>query len=215
MEFMGFHIVDIIIVGLVAFLAIKGLVNGFTKEVLNFITIVAGVILAARYNTKVVQYINEQNLAPQIPDEFAKIIGFILIIVSIWLLIGFISSIITKLTSKPSGFLSRLLGYILSAARYLFIFSLIIFGVSQSDFFKKSATKFKSETQLFEPMSQIGAKILNIDVNNTATIENNSTSTNENTNENENEINSTEANVTEVNLTMKPSTSLVEHNSSN
>ena len=196
MEFMGFHIVDIIIVGLVAFLAIKGLVNGFSKELLNFITIVAGVILAARYNETVVQLINEQKLVPLIPDEFSKIIGFILIIVSIWLLIGFISSIITKLTSKPSGFLSRLLGYILSAARYLFIFSLIIFGVSQSDFFKKSATKFKAETQLFQPMTEIGAKILNIDLNNTIV-----------------EETTTNTNLTDVNLTISPSTS-IEHNTS-
>ncbi len=209
MEFMGFHIVDIIIVGLVAFLAIKGLVNGFTKELLNFITIVAGVTLAARYNTTVVQLINEQNLIPQIPDDFSKIIGFIVIIVSIWLLLSFISSIITKLTSSPSGFLSRLLGYILSAARYLFIFSLIIFGISQSDFFSKSATKFKNETKLFIPMSEIGAKILNIDINQTVAIAIN------NDNNDSNITSSKENNLSDINVTMKPSTTLVEQNTSN
>ena len=175
MEFMGYHIVDIVIVGLVAFLAIKGLVNGFTKELFNFITIVGGVILAARYDSHVVQLINEQDLIPKIPEEFSKIIGFILILISVWLLVGFISSIITKLTSHPSGFLSRLLGYILSAARYLFIFSLIIFGVSQAEFFTKSATKFKNETKLFQPMTEIGAQILNRDLNNTTTQEMNVT----------------------------------------
>jgi membrane protein required for colicin V production len=206
MEFMGFHIVDIIIVVLVTFLAIKGLVNGFSKELLNFITIVAGVMIAARYNTIAVQLINEENLLPQIPDEFAKIVGFLLIVVAIWLLIGFISSIITKLTSKPSGFLSRLLGYILSVARYLFIFSLIIFGVSQSEFFKKSATKFKNESKLFEPMTQLGANILNIDLNQTIVEESNLTNTTK-------EV--TETNVTEVNLSINPSTALVEYNTSN
>ncbi|HIP51844.1 MAG TPA: CvpA family protein [Campylobacterales bacterium] len=194
MEFMGFHVVDIVIVALAAFLAIKGLVNGFSKELLNFITIVGGVFVAARYNEAVVQFINEQELVPTIPEEFSKIIGFVLIILSIWLLVGFISSIITKLTARPSGFLSRLFGYVLSAARYLFIFSLIIFGVSQSEFFEKSATKFKTETQLFEPMTQIGAKILNIDLNTTE--ENNST------------------NLTDINLTINPSTLLAEDNSS-
>ncbi len=205
MEFMGFHIVDIIIVTLVAFLAIKGLVNGFTKELLNFTTIVIGITLAARYNTMVVQLINEQQLTPQIPDEFSKIAGFIIIVVSIWLIISFISSIISKLTSSPTGFLSRLIGYILSAARYLFIFSLIVFGMSQSDFFKKSADKFKTETKLFVPMSQIGAKILNIDINQTIVVENNVTETKE----------PTEHNLSETNITMKPSTPLVEHNRSN
>jgi len=178
MEFMGYHIVDVVIVGLAAFLAIKGLVNGFIKELLNFITIVGGVVLAARYNTKVVEYINEQNLIPQIPEEFAKLAGFILIIISVWLVISIISSIMTKITSESTGFLSRLLGYILSATRYLFIFSLIIFGMSQADFFKKSTKKFNEEAQLFKPMAEIGAEILNIDINNTVKTENSSSSEN-------------------------------------
>jgi len=178
MDFMGYHIVDVVIVGLAAFLAIKGLVNGFIKELLNFITIVGGVILAAKYNTKVVEYINEQNLIPQIPEEFAKLAGFILIVLSVWLVISIISSIITKVTSDSTGFLSRILGYILSAARYLFIFSLIIFGMSQADFFKKSTEKFNKEAQLFKPMAEIGAEILNIDINHTEKSENSSSSEN-------------------------------------
>ncbi|CAA6799245.1 MAG: Unknown protein [uncultured Sulfurovum sp.] len=212
MEFMGFHIVDIVIVSLIAFLAIKGLVNGFSKELLNFISIVAGVILAARYNLVVVDFINEQKLVPEIPEEFAKIIGFILIVVTIWLIITFISSIISKLTATPSGFVSRLLGYILSAARYVFIFSLIIFGVSQSDFFQKSATKFKTETQLFEPMSKIGAQILNIDVNQTKAAENNATAI---LDVNLSEIKLTKKTPTDINISMKPKATSTEQNSSN
>jgi len=169
MEVLGFHIVDVVIVALIAFLAIKGLLNGFSKELLNFITIVAGVILAARYNTQLVQLINEQQLVPTIPDDFSKIVGFILIVISIWLIVGLISSILDRLTAGPVSFISRIIGYILSATRYLFIFSLIIFGISQSKFFAKSATKFKTETQLFKPMSEIGMSILNLDANQSIT----------------------------------------------
>ena len=205
MEFMGFHIVDIVIVALVAFLAIKGLVNGFSKELLSFISIVAGVVLAARYNMTAVDFINEQKLFPVIPEEFAKIIGFILIVLAVWLIIGVISSIINKLTSGANGFISRVLGYILSAARYVFIFSLIIFGVSQSEFFQKSATKFKTDTQLFQPMSEIGAQILNIELNQTVVADDNLT------------IEIKDVNLTDVNLTVNPAleTVVTENNSSN
>jgi len=203
MEFMGYHIVDVVIVGLVAFLAIKGLVNGFIKELLNFITIVAGVVLAARYNTKVIHYLNEQNLIPQIADEFAKLAGFILIILSVWIVIALISSIITKLSSRPTGFLSRLFGYTLSAARYLVIFSLIIFGMSQADFFKKSTEKFNAEAKLFKPMAEIGSQILNIDINNTA-----DTKKTENNSSNEN-------NLSKINEILKPVAEAIESNLSN
>lgn len=209
MEFMGFHIVDIVIVSLVAFLAIKGLVNGFSKELLSFISIVAGILLAARYNLMVVELINEQKLFPPIPPEFAEIIGFIAILITVWLVIGFISSIISKLTGNASGFVSRLLGYILSAARYVFIFSLIIFGLSQSEFFKKSATKFTNDTQLFKPMSELGATILNIDVNETAKADSNTSAKIEPKNKDNKEKTGSE-----VNLTAKSTVALSEDNTS-
>lgn len=168
MEFMGYHILDIIVVALIVFLAIKGLVNGFSKELFSLLTIAGGVILAARYNENVIQMINEQHLFPQIPDDFSKPIGFILILLSVWLIIGLISSIITKLTGRSTGFISRLLGYVLSVTRYVFIFALIAFGVNQSEFFKDSTEKYKVETQLFEPMAQLGAEILNVELNETS-----------------------------------------------
>ena len=206
MDFMGFHIVDIVIVALVLFLAIKGLVNGFGKELINFFIIVGGIALAARFHTTVIELINTQNIVPTIPESYAKIIGFVVILVSVWLILGVVSSIITKLTANTTGAISRLFGYVLSAARYMFIFSLIVFGVNQSDFFKNEASKLKTETKLFIPMTEIGARLLNIDLNtSTATI-------NEETNTTE-EMNISDTAV-DLNLTMTPTT-LVEHNTSN
>jgi len=204
---MGFHIVDIVIVSLVLFLAIKGLVNGFSKELINFFIVVGGIALAARFNTTVVELINAQNIAPTISENYAKIVGFVLILVAMWLILGVISSIINKLTSDTTGIISRIFGYILSAARYMFIISLIVFGVNQSDFFKDEAIKLKTETQLFVPMTEIGAKLLNIDLNATAVEENSITEESHSTEESNSSV--------EMNLTMTPSTTLVEHNISN
>jgi len=203
---MGFHIVDIVIVSLVLFLAIKGLVNGFSKELLNFLIVVGGVALAARFNTTVVELINAQNIAPTISESYAKIVGFIIIIVAVWLILGLVSSIINKLASNETSIVSRILGYILSFARYVFIFSLIVFGVNQSDFFKNEAEKFKTDTKLFAPMTKIGAGLLNIDLDAPVAVENNATVTTTEVNE---------TNTTETNITMLPTTTLVEHNSSN
>jgi len=208
MDFMGFHIVDIVIVSLVLFLAIKGLVNGFAKELLNFLIVVGGVALAARFNLKVVELINAQNIVPNISENYAKIVGFIAIILTIWILLGLISSIITRLTSDTTGVVSRILGYILSFARYVFIFSLIVFGVNQSDFFANEAEKLKTDTQLFVPMTKIGATLLNIDLNTTTSA----------ISEAEESI---DANITtttavpETNSTVEESTTPVENNTSN
>ncbi len=175
MEFMGFHTVDIIIAVLILFLAIKGLINGFSKELLNFITIVGGIALAANFNTTAVKFINEQHIVPTIADSYAKIVGFIIIIVAVWIIISVISSIINKFSSPTISPISRIFGYIISAVRYFVIFALIIFGINQSDFFKNEAKKLKTETKLFVPMTEIGATILNVDLNNSVEENNSST----------------------------------------
>ena len=167
MEFMGFHTVDIIITALVLFLAIKGLMNGFSKELLNFITIVGGIALAANFNTTVVNLINKQHIVPTITDSYSKIIGFIIIIVAVWMIVSVISSIISRFGSDTISPISRIFGYIVSASRYFVIFALIIFGVNQSEFFKNEAKKLKTDTKLFVPMTKIGSTILNIDLNRT------------------------------------------------
>lgn len=207
---MGVHlaIIDIVIVTLVLFLAIKGLMNGFSKEFLNFISIIGGVALAARFNTTIVEIVNEQQILPTISKEYSQIIGFVLIILLVWLVISVISTIVNRLTNHEVGILSRLVGYILSATRYFIIFSLIIFGVTQSDFFKNQASKLKKDSQLFQPMSQVGATLLDIDVNSTVVKEDTNVTTTTEAKEN----NSSE----EENATLpSPTTALTEHNTSN
>ncbi len=179
MDFMGFHTVDIIITVLVLFLAIKGLMHGFSKELLSFITIIGGITLGANFNTTVVNIINGQHIVPTITESYSKIIGFIIIIISVWIVVSVISAIIHRFGSQNISPISRLFGYIISATRYFVIFALIIFGVSQSEFFKNEAKKLKTETKLFVPMTKIGATVLNIDLNRTinesSIIERNST----------------------------------------
>ena len=161
MEFMGFHVVDMIIVGLVLFLAIRGLVNGFSKELFNFLALIGGIAVAARTHTIVGNFIAEQNILPDLSADFQKLVGFATVLILILILFNVISSLRTKLRNEEPGFISRFLGYIISVARYVFIFSLIVFGIHNADFLKEKLSKHYEGSQLFEPMTQIGAKLLN------------------------------------------------------
>ena len=214
MDFMGFNIVDIIIGALILFLAIKGLVNGFSKELINFLTIVGGIFLAARFNTSVVNLVNEQQIVPTIPDGYAKLIGFLIIVIVVWLIMGVISAIIAKLNSRETGILSRIVGYILSTLKYISIFSLIIFGINQADFFKNQTIKLKKETKLFMPMVDIGAALLNVEQNATVIQENNNSNVTEAQVPQESNEKNESSVENDTNLTL-PTTDLVEHNNSN
>jgi len=159
---MDFHIVDMIIVGLTLFLAIKGLVNGFSKELFNFIAIIGGVAVAARNNEAVGELIAKQAILPEMSIDFQNFIGFIIILLLILFIVSFISSIVSRLGAEKPGFISRFIGYLLSLIRYVFIFSLIVFGISNADFLKEKLAKYYDGSQLFQPMVDIGQKLLNV-----------------------------------------------------
>ena len=187
---MDFHIVDMIIVGLTLFLAIKGLVNGFSKELFNFIAIIGGVAVAARTNEAVGQLIAKQAILPEMSIDFQNFIGFIIVLLLILFVINFISSIVSRLGDEKPGFISRFIGYLISLIRYVFIFSLIVFGISNAEFLKEKLEKHYQGSQLFAPMVDIGQKLLNTSIKKTPKANSNTLNNEENTSKNSDSNNS-------------------------
>ena len=192
---MDFQIIDMVIIGIILFLAIKGLVNGFSTELFNFLGLIGGIAVAARTNEMVGDLIVKQNILPDALLQYQKVIGFIVVFIVIWVLFNLISSLFSSFTSNEIGIVSRILGYLVGIARYAFIFALIIFGFNNADFLKEKFSNYTENSQVFTPMSMIGEKLLNkissennetvsaennsttIDTNSTNTIEDNSTHT--------------------------------------
>jgi len=168
---MDFQMIDMIIVGIVLFLAIKGLVNGFSQELFNFIGLIGGIVIAARVNETVGDIIIKQNILPEIFTQYQQIIGFVAVFLAIWIIFNIISSFFSGFTSDEISFMSRFLGYIVAIVRYAFIFSLIIFGFNNADFLKEKFSKYTEKSQVFEPMSTMGKRLLNKDINQTKAIE--------------------------------------------
>ena len=195
---MDFQIIDMIIVGVILFLAIKGLVNGFSRELFNFLGLIGGIAVAARTNEMVGDLIVKQNILPEALLQYQKIIGFIAIFIVIWVLFNLVSSLFASFTSDEIGIVSRIFGYLVGVARYAFIFALIIFGFNNADFLKEKFSKYTEKSQVFVPMSTIGEKLLNkihsennetvTTENNSTTIDTNSTSTIEDTATKENNV---------------------------
>ena len=193
---MDFQIIDMVIIGIILFLAIKGLVNGFSTELFNFLGLIGGIAVAARSNEMVGDLIVKQNILPEAVLQYQKIIGFIAVFILIWVLFNLVSSLFSSFTSNEIGIVSRIFGYFVGIARYAFIFALIIFGFNNADFLKEKFSNYTENSQVFAPMSMIGEKLLNkissennetvnaennsttIDTNSTNTIEDNSTKEN-------------------------------------
>ena len=190
---MDFQMIDMVIVGIVLFLAIKGLVNGFSKELFNFLGLIGGIATAARVNEIVGDLIIKQNILPEMFTQYQKILGFVAVFLAIWVLFNLISSLFSSFTSEEIGIVSRFLGYIVGVVRYAFIFALIIFGFNNADFLKEKFAKYIEKSQVFTPMSIVGERLLNRDANQSIVADSNSTKTDMNLTKN------IEGNVTQEN----------------
>ncbi len=179
--------IDFIIIGLILFLSIKGIVTGFTHELLNFIGLVGGVALASRVNIEVGNFINN-NIYPITNEPILKLTGFIVTLLIIWILFSFISSIINRVSSDEIDIFSRFLGYIITIARYIAIFSIVFIGIEKSDFLSQKLSKHYENSKLFPLFIEIGDDLLNRDKN--ITKESNSTTKSKDINLNAIDLNS-------------------------
>jgi uncharacterized membrane protein required for colicin V production len=155
-----FNTVDMIIAGLILFLSLKGLVNGFTKELFNFIGLIVGIAVAARMNITVGQFISE-NIFPIENDPALRMVGFVTVLIAIWVISTLFSSIIDSVSSDEVGFFSRILGYILTIVRYVAIFSIILVSVKNVDLISKKLEVYSQDSKIITSLNEIGNRLLN------------------------------------------------------
>jgi len=160
-----FNTVDMIIAGLILFLSLKGLVNGFIRELFNFIGLIIGVAVATRMNMTVGQFISD-NIFPIANEPALKMVGFVTVLVAIWVLSTLFSSILESLSSDEVGFFSRILGYILTILRYVAIFAIILVAVKDVDLISKKLDTYSQDSKIIASLDEIGTKILDMEENN-------------------------------------------------
>ncbi|SFV71860.1 Putative integral membrane protein [hydrothermal vent metagenome] len=156
-----FSMVDMIILGLILFLSLKGLVNGFLKELFNFIGLIGGVYFASRLNATVGEFINS-NIFPIENEPALKLVGFIFILLVIWVVANLISSIFEKTLPDGVDILSRVLGYALTIVRYVAIFALIIASLQNVELIANKLAKHSKNSQIMPTLNKIGFELLNI-----------------------------------------------------
>ncbi len=82
-------IFDIISLSLIFILGIKGVINGFIKEVFGLIGIVGGIFVASRFAEQMGQIINK-NLYALESNATLYLVGFICVLIIFWILSLFV-----------------------------------------------------------------------------------------------------------------------------
>ncbi len=158
----GLNAMDIAVIVLTLLMAIKGIVNGFLKELFGFIGLIGGVFVASRAAEEIAKQINAN--MPQI-DNFAllKLIGFLAALALIWGSVTFVGNIIVGISkNKPHSTLDRLFGFIVAGTKYFLIFSLIVAALFRSPLIKDNMGKTVKTSKLYPILDRTGSALINL-----------------------------------------------------
>lgn len=160
---MDFNYFDVSIASLILILGIKGFINGVIKELFGFFGLVGGVYFASRLADTAGEFIETHFIALQNPS-LLKLIGFLSVLVLIWLGVMLLGSIFSKLTEASGlGFLNRLFGFVVGGGKYFLIFALIVTALSNVTLVKDNIGKYVKDSLLYPILLEAGTSLIKID----------------------------------------------------
>jgi membrane protein required for colicin V production len=158
-----FNYFDVTIGAIILLLAIKGFMNGVIKEVFGLAGLIGGVYFASRLAGDAAVFV-DKNFIHIENAALLKLIGFMTILIVIWVSATIMGSLLSKLTSASGlGFMDRLLGFIAGGGKYFIIFALIVTALSNVSLIKNSVQTYVKDSMLYPLLYQAGSRIIQID----------------------------------------------------
>jgi len=159
----NFNYFDVTIGAIILLLAVKGFMNGVIKEVFGLAGLIGGVYFASRLADEAAAFINKNFMHVE-NAALLKLIGFMSILVIIWLGATILGSIFSKLTSASGlGFADRLFGFVAGGGKYFIIFALIVTALSNVTLIKDNMERYVNDSMLYPLLYKAGSMIIQID----------------------------------------------------
>ncbi len=156
-------IFDIISLSLIFILGIKGVINGFIKEVFGLVGIVGGIFIASRFAEQIGQLI-DQNIYKLDSSATLYLVGFIAVLILFWILSLFIGYILESLIKMSGlGAIDKLAGFIVGSAKIFLVFSILAVTLSNIEFIKDKANEYMSKSFMYPIFIETGAYIVKMD----------------------------------------------------
>ena len=163
MENISLNYFDVIVGVIVLLLGIKGFMNGSIKEIFGLGGLVAGVYFASRFAEPVADFIGN-NFYQTGNTALLKLVGFLVVLILIWLLSTIIGSVLSKLASSSGlGFINRFLGFLVGGGKYFVIFAIIVTALSNVSLLKDFMDKQSKNSILYPYLKKTGSYLINLD----------------------------------------------------
>jgi membrane protein required for colicin V production len=160
MEFSYFDLVASIII---LFLGLKGIINGFFKEVFGLVGIVGGIFVASRVGDSVGKLISD--LVFKFDNSAAiSFTGFLVTFALFWILMVIAGYAFKKLSSLSGlGPLDKILGFVFGASKFFLIAAVIAHAAYNINAIKTTVDSSMKNSILFPILVETGSFIMKLD----------------------------------------------------
>ena len=162
-KLMEFNYFDLVVSAIILLLGLKGIINGFFKEIFGLIGIIGGIFIASRLGDEVGQYLSDAIFKF---DNSAAIgfTGFLATLSAFWLVMILIGAIFKKLSSLSGlGVLDKILGFAFGASKFFLIAAVIAHAAYNIKAVKSTIDSTLSASVLFPILVSTGSFIMKLD----------------------------------------------------
>lgn len=160
---MDLNYFDVAVGSIVLLLGLKGLLNGFSKELFGLIGIVGGLFVASHIGTAIGKFLNTMFFSFE-STAAVNLIGFVFTVGIFWLLMIALGTGFKRLSSLSGlGPLDQGLGFVVGASKFFFILSVIVYALFSVTAIQENFGEKMKDSIFFEPMFETGNFILHIE----------------------------------------------------
>jgi membrane protein required for colicin V production len=154
---------DLITLGLVLILGIKGILNGFVKEFFGLLGIIGGIYFASRYAQEAGKLINDHLYAFG-NQASLYLFGFIAVLIVFWITCIFLGYLVSQaLNISGLGFVDKIAGFVVGSAKIFLVFSVLAVTLSNIEFVKSRIEPYVANSMMFPLFLKTGQYIVKLD----------------------------------------------------
>jgi len=154
---------DLVVAIVIMLLGIKGILNGFFKELFGLIGIVGGIFIASRVGDGVGGFLNDAVFHFE-SHSAVSFMGFLLTLGLFWLTMIAVGHLFKRLGALSGlGAFDRLLGFVFGSGKFFLIAAVIAYAVNNIQAVRNNIKEPMADSILFPVLVETGSLIMHID----------------------------------------------------
>ncbi len=160
---MELHYFDLVVGIIILLLGLKGIINGFFKELFGLIGIIGGIFVASRLGDSVGGLISDSIFKFE-SDAAISFVGFVATLIIFWAGMIILGMVFTKL-SKASGLgpVDKIFGFVVGTGKFFLIGAVIAYAVYNVQAVRVNLEPTMKGSILFPILVEAGSIIMHLD----------------------------------------------------